>query len=182
MNPLASSLHTIYRPLARSKRGKLPTLFSRPRTPNLEAVADREETPRIEEAVVSDEELQDDFESQHDTHDTQSTSHDDSQPASLKSSSSIQQSICEGHVKRQPSRSGSMGTVKIQRRSRLAEKLRDIFELQNIQEVVAGTLTHFPAPSCVNQQHLARDAMLAPTFDSYATHTFFSAAVSLIRR
>ncbi|KZT74902.1 glycosyltransferase family 1 protein [Daedalea quercina L-15889] len=134
---LASSIHTIYRPLARSKRGKLSTIFSRPRSPNLEPVVDREETPRIDEAVVSDEELQDDFEPPYDTQDTQDIPHDGGETASPRSSSSIQQSIGESHVRHPPSRSGSMGTVKMQRRSRLAEKLRDIFDLQGIQEVVA---------------------------------------------
>lgn len=41
--------------------------------------------------------------------------------------------------KTHPARSGSMATVKLQRRARLAEKLRQIFEVDGIQEVVAGT-------------------------------------------
>jgi len=135
-NHLASSIHTIYRPLARSKRGKMPTLFSRSRSPDLDPVTDREETPRPEEAVISDEELQDDFEP---LDDTQHVSYSDSQPGPSDSPTSIHQSV-RGTHRHPPTRSGSMGTVKIQRRSRLAEKLRDIFELQGIQEVVAGIL------------------------------------------
>ncbi len=38
-----------------------------------------------------------------------------------------------------PPRSGSMATVKLKRRTKLAEKLKEIFELDDIQEVVAGT-------------------------------------------
>ncbi|KAH9937404.1 glycosyltransferase family 1 protein [Fomitopsis serialis] len=132
-NHLASSIHTIYRPLARSKRGKLPTLFSRSKSPELDPVSDREETPRLEETVISDEELQDDFEP---PDDTQDVSYSDSQPGPSDSPTSIHQSV-RGTHRHPPTRSGSMGTVKIQRRSRLAEKLRDIFELQGIQEVVA---------------------------------------------
>lgn len=95
-------------------------------------MVDRDETPRPEEVVVSDEELQDDFES---PDDTQEASFEGSQ-SELPSASS--DSTSEDHGRQQPSRSGSMGTVKLQRRSRLAEKLRDVFELQGIHEVVAG--------------------------------------------
>lgn len=36
------------------------------------------------------------------------------------------------------SRAGSMATVKLKRRTRLADKLRDVFELPGIQEVISG--------------------------------------------
>lgn len=129
-NYLASSIHTIYRPLARSKRGKqLRALSPLPRASKLEPVIDRDETPRPEEAVVSDE---DDFEP---PDDTQEASFEGSQ-SELPSASS--ESSRDEHGRPQPSRSGSMGTVKLQRRSRLAEKLREVFELQGIHQVVAG--------------------------------------------
>lgn len=38
-----------------------------------------------------------------------------------------------------PQRSGSMATVRLKRRNKLAEKLKEIFELEDIQEVIAGT-------------------------------------------
>ncbi len=41
-------------------------------------------------------------------------------------------------AKSHTSRSGSMATVKLQRRARLAEKLREIFEISGIEEVIAG--------------------------------------------
>ena len=129
-NYLASSIHTIYRPLARSKRGKqLRALSPLPRASKLEPVIDRDETPRPEEAVVSDE---DDFEP---PDDTQEASFEGSQ-SELPSASS--ESSRDEHCIPQPSRSGSMGTVKLQRRSRLADKLREVFELQGIHQVVAG--------------------------------------------
>lgn len=37
------------------------------------------------------------------------------------------------------SRSGSMATVRIQRRTQLAQKLKEIFDLPGIEEVRAGT-------------------------------------------
>lgn len=82
--------------------------------------------------MVSDEEPQDDFEP---ADDTQEASFEGSQ-SEMQSASS--ESSREEHDRQLPSRSGSMGTVKLQRRSRLAEKLRDVFELQGIHEVVAG--------------------------------------------
>lgn len=41
----------------------------------------------------------------------------------------------------QKSRQGSMATVRLQRRAMLAEKLRDIYELDDIEEVHAGQYT-----------------------------------------
>jgi sterol 3beta-glucosyltransferase len=41
-----------------------------------------------------------------------------------------------------PSRAGSMTTVRLQRRVGLAEKLREVFELDGIEEVRAGALSH----------------------------------------
>jgi hypothetical protein len=40
------------------------------------------------------------------------------------------------------STAGSMATIRVKRRAQLADKLRDIFELGGIQEVVAGQ--HYP--------------------------------------
>jgi sterol 3beta-glucosyltransferase len=37
-----------------------------------------------------------------------------------------------------PARSGTMATVRIQRRARLADKLKEVFELEGIEEVWAG--------------------------------------------
>ena len=44
----------------------------------------------------------------------------------------------ESSAKIHSSRSGSMATVKLQRRARLAEKLREIFDINGIEEVIAG--------------------------------------------
>lgn len=37
-----------------------------------------------------------------------------------------------------PLRAGSMATVRVQRRAKLASKLREVFDLDDIHEVVAG--------------------------------------------
>ena len=60
-------------------------------------------------------------------------------------------------------RQGSMATVRLQRRAMLAEKLRDIFELDDIEEVRAGQSLYL-AESCPHG--ISRNALLASAFDS----------------
>lgn len=47
-------------------------------------------------------------------------------------------SITEGLKRIVPSRAGSMATVRLQRRAGLAAKLKDVFDLDGIEEVWAG--------------------------------------------
>jgi hypothetical protein len=54
--------------------------------------------------------------------------------------SSLAKDTSIGPVRVPPMRSGSMATVRIQRRAQLAEKLKDVFELKGIEEVWAGKL------------------------------------------
>ena len=54
-------------------------------------------------------------------------------------------------IKPHPARSGSMGTVKLQRRAKLAEKLREVFSVEGIEEVVAGAF-HFRFTCAHNAQ------------------------------
>ena len=104
------------------------------------SVTDTEEEPVTEGPVMSEEEVEGDFEAGKDTpHDRHSMNmHSGILPlpplAELDASDS---SVSRSH----PTRSGSMGTVntvKVERRAKLAEKLREVFDLQGIQEVVSG--------------------------------------------
>jgi len=47
------------------------------------------------------------------------------------------------------STTGSMATIRVKRRTQLADKLRDIFELEGIHQVVAGQHCSFPHPHAV---------------------------------
>lgn len=59
-------------------------------------------------------------------------------------------------------RSANMATVRQNRRTQLAEKLRDVFELDNINEVVAGQCLWRRYMCSTTRAHpLRRDAMLA---------------------
>lgn len=127
---LSSSIHTIHRPLARSRRISIPGL---PKHGIQAHSAVIEEELAIDDTVVSDEEIEQDFED---------TSHSSTSRPSLLSHQSIPPSTpVETHdsilFKSMMTRTGSMATVKLHRRARLAEKLRDIYELDDIQEVCA---------------------------------------------
>lgn len=102
----------------------------------LPTVADTEDIPRTEEpeSVMSDEELED-FESPHPARPTFGHKHNVSN--SVSSISDVDG--LSSHP--QSARSGSMSTVKVKRRARLAEKLRDVFELNGINEVISGKVS-----------------------------------------
>ena len=128
---MASSIHAIYRPVARSRRRET----SRSGLPGRIFPAQREEyeAPRAEPDVNLTSDDDDDFEattprpanSQEPTVATQIP------PPTVQLGSAIR--------RRAPSRAGSMTTVKITRRTRLAEKLKEIFTLEAINEVLAGS-------------------------------------------
>ena len=63
-------------------------------------------------------------------------------------------------TKSHPSRSGSMATVKLQRRARLAEKLREVFDVPGIQEVIAGKVSATVRLMLPLTGHRRRDAVL----------------------
>ena len=100
-------------------------------------MSDVESEQPPEEPVVSEEEIEEDFES---------TKPDSPDPRIDNTTGALQLSVSlplatysqESATRNHPVRSGSMATVKLQRRARLAEKLRDIFELTGIEEVIAG--------------------------------------------
>ncbi|EMD41640.1 glycosyltransferase family 1 protein [Gelatoporia subvermispora B] len=137
-NWLASSIHTIYRPLARSRRGDAQR---RSRTSNLSTLSDNEDVPSSQEpeqeTIMSEEEIGEDFEPttpgpselEPDTHARTLRKPLDTLPEL----EALDTSVSRGAQ----TRSGSMATVKLQRRARLAEKLRGVFELDDIHEVIA---------------------------------------------
>ncbi|KAJ4476628.1 glycosyltransferase family 1 protein [Lentinula aciculospora] len=131
---MASSIHTIYRPVARSRRMSLTSRSPLPVPPltPIEYSSD--------EIVQSDEEPDaDDFE------ETTPRAPETAEPPHLQlrsvsymtqrqlSSSKLPDAVAMSRS----TRSGSMATVRLQRRTKLAEKLRDIFELDGIEEVRA---------------------------------------------
>ncbi|KAI0932598.1 hypothetical protein AcW2_001180 [Taiwanofungus camphoratus] len=134
---MASSIHTIYRPVARSKRLDLPAFFSRSRGFKLPKVVDNEDILRTGEPVMSDDDMEEDFEP------NTSTTSDFNRSVNKRSQRVPPELSAEpngsqaDNGRRRASRSGSIGTVKLQRRARLAEKLRDVFDLTGIQEVIA---------------------------------------------
>ena len=118
---LASSIHSIYRPLARSH---LSLARRKAFAPDGLVV----EEPGPEEPLESDE--GEDFE--------------DSSPEVVSSTAAghnvaLHSSAASHSFMRPPSsRTGSLNTIKLQRRVRLTEKLREVFELPDIGEVYAG--------------------------------------------
>lgn len=176
---MASSIHTIYRPLARSKRDYMPSLLRSRRisgrekgkgrelpsvldvenedevVPVLAESAQKQGTqrePLAEEPIMSSEEEDgEDFEPMRSSPESSIPE----MPGSFAMGTGLQLSVplpALGEVekdlpgspstaKAHPSRSGSMATVKLQRRARLAEKLRDIFEIEGIEEVITGACT-----------------------------------------
>ena len=135
---MASSIHTIYRPLARSRRDNLSILRGSKRGA-LPSVSDVEDEQPPEEPVLSEEEIEEDFEPAN--ADAPDPRHDNRRSLQMTLPPLPElntQGLPPTKTKGPPSRSGSMATVKLQRRARLAEKLRDIFELTGIEEVIAG--------------------------------------------
>lgn len=136
MGRLASSIHTIYRPLARSRRENEPVRRGSKAT-QLASVSDVEDEQPPEEPVMSEEEIEEDFEPMGSETADPKRGNRRSLRMSLPPLPELD-SLEAAAMKQHPARSGSMATVKLQRRARLAEKLKEIFEVQGINEVVAG--------------------------------------------
>ncbi|KAI1797585.1 UDP-Glycosyltransferase/glycogen phosphorylase [Ganoderma leucocontextum] len=133
VNRLTSSIHAIHRPLARFRKGE-PSVSSHraARSPGLPSLSDNEETLRPEDNLVSDEDTEGDFEGH------SITDHSHSGRMSPETIPDLDGSVPDvpGGT-RGGARCGNMATVRQNRRAQLAEKLRDVFELRNINEVVA---------------------------------------------
>lgn len=144
-NWLASSIHTIYRPLARSRRGDTQR---RSRASNLSALSDNDnedaQPSQEPEPIMSEEEIEEDFEP---TAPGPSEQQPELYVPSLRKPLDTLpelEALDTNTQRRSQTRSGSMATVKLQRRARLAEKLRGVFELEDIHEVIAGMLAGHP--------------------------------------
>ncbi|KAH7927370.1 glycosyltransferase family 1 protein [Leucogyrophana mollusca] len=135
-NHMASSIHAIYRPVARSRRTELP--ISGPGGKALPSPVERPEGSDADfdgSAPSEDDVDAEDFEAMTPRPpDTQRPDYGLSEPASQPPSTYRPGMFSR---RRAASRAGSMTTVKIQRRTRLAQKLKEIYEIDAISEVMA---------------------------------------------
>ncbi|KAL7285750.1 hypothetical protein ACG7TL_000859 [Trametes sanguinea] len=143
VNRLTSSIHAIYRPVARSRRGETSRSFhTSAESHPLPTVSDTDESAASDEhpmSPMSDEDTEGDFEP-HAPGQIMASSHAGrTSPEPIPGLDTSNSDIPDLHTTREraTSRSGSMATVRQNRRSQLAEKLRDVFELKDINEVVA---------------------------------------------
>ena len=128
---MASSIHAIYRPVARSRRRET----SQSNFPGKIFSTQREvdETPHADVNLTSDDDIDvDDFET---TTPRPLNSQGYSEATHMRPPTA---QLGPGMRRRAPSHAGSMATVKVHRRTRLAEKLKGIFDLEAINEVLAG--------------------------------------------
>ena len=101
-------------------------------------MSDNDEGQRSDDVPPSDEDTEGDFESREGESITGPSHSGRLSPETIPD---LDSSVLDVHSgTRGTSRSGSMATVRQNRRAQLAEKLRDVFELSNINEVVAGEL------------------------------------------
>ena len=127
---MASSIHAIYRPVARSRRRETSqTILARQM---FSAQSEVDEAPHADVNRISDDDVDgDDFEAATprplDSQGYSDRKHMPSPTAQLGPA-----------IRRRPSRADSIATVKITRRTRLAEKLKEIFDLEAINEVLCG--------------------------------------------
>ncbi|CDO70233.1 Glycosyltransferase Family 1 protein [Trametes cinnabarina] len=140
VNRLTSSIHAIYRPVARSRRVDTHvSAHALAGTQPLPTVADTDESGVSDEPAISDEDMEGDFETHSPGHviDARHTGRSSPEPIPGLDTSASDIPDLYRTRERVTSRSGNMSTVRQNRRPQLAEKLRDIFELKDINEVVA---------------------------------------------
>jgi sterol 3beta-glucosyltransferase len=137
---MASSIHTIYRPVARSRRGEPSSvLFPVDGTlvNNADSSTGHEQSQR---STMSDEDTDaDDFELPKSAASSRRVS--DRRDKSIGLSPVFEHTFPKVDLRHHAERSGSMSTVqtvKPNRRARLAEKLGEVFDLIGINEVIAG--------------------------------------------
>lgn len=130
---MTSSIHTIHRPVARSRRadqsapsgGRSHTNRSNVKAHHEHSDSDPEDTPTSDEVEHEDFELTPRLPSA-------------AIPPHLRIATLAQSKDTGAIPRRAPSRAGSTTTVRLQRRSHLADKLKDVFDLNDIEEVWAG--------------------------------------------
>ncbi|KAJ7275436.1 glycosyltransferase family 1 protein [Mycena haematopus] len=130
---LASSIHTIYRPLARSQRLNQPGQSPRRKALPQQYTVVTEEEPASDTTLGSEEEpdAEEDFE------EALATPRPPYAERPMPLHERFQQQTENAKIPPSMMRSGSMATVRIQRRVRLAEKLKQVFDLDGIEEVWA---------------------------------------------
>ena len=151
--------------MARSRRLSVKGPFSgKQRTSS--PVAEEEATS--EDASISEDELEPDLEE-----DTPRPRH--ARPHHVRHQS-LSQERDYPLSRPRPDRSGSLLTLKGHRKERLAEKLREIFELDGIHEVWAGTFTSTSLvnPLATQTRHPHRNALLVVAISPYVlSHSGF---------
>lgn len=127
---LSSSIHTIHRPVARlRKREQSLAALGKP-----EPFIPEEADPDEDECYEEEEE---DFDRKARISGSRSALSDSVQPLHHSTTLSEESTPTpKGTLSRTP----SLSTVRIQRRTRLAEKLKEVFEVPDIQEVTSGSL------------------------------------------
>ncbi|GLB36497.1 hypothetical protein LshimejAT787_0307850 [Lyophyllum shimeji] len=125
---LASSIHTIHRPVARSRRLSIPSSKRDDATPG-SGVNDETEADALS---LEEEPETEDFEETPRPPDARLSS---PPPASIAQRDKRKSRTLPHRIV--PSRTGSMITVRLQRRAGLAQKLKEVFELDAIEEVWA---------------------------------------------
>ncbi|KAH9890995.1 hypothetical protein C8Q73DRAFT_105774 [Cubamyces lactineus] len=138
-NRMTSSIHAIHRPLARSRREASNSARLSATGHTLPTVSDTDESVASDERLTSDEDTEGDFEPSTPGQivDGDHTGRTSPEPISGMDASNPDVPVMHAQRERANSRSASMATVRQNRRSQLAEKLRDVFELYDINEVVA---------------------------------------------
>jgi sterol 3beta-glucosyltransferase len=125
---LSSSIHTIHRPVARIRKREQSHAAQGKPEPFIPEEADSDEDESYEEE-------EEDFDH------NASILGSRLRPSDPKQSLHHSITFSEGSTptpKGTLSRTPSLSTVRIQRRTRLAEKLKEVFEVQDIQEVTSG--------------------------------------------
>src|SRR4051812_3118499 len=125
--------------------------------PNSSKLDEHTEEEPLEDIVGSDEELENDFE--------ETPRIPDSVPTELASLGKVVPETADlAPFDAMRERAGSMATIRLHRRARLAEKLKEVYELEDIREVWAGVSTFSFTLLRVLTRYLCRNALLAPAF------------------
>lgn len=119
MERLSSSIHTIHRPLARFNRRNIPIPSKPP--------SRRNEEDLLEDISASDDEIENDFEANM------------SSPNAISPRILLKDGVPHDPFEAMRERTGSMATIRLHRRTGLAEKLKEVYDLEDVREVWAGT-------------------------------------------
>lgn len=148
VNRLSSSIHTIHRPLARSHRINIPI------SSKLSYRQPPQEEDTLEDVSQSEEELENDFE--------EALRPTDEAPLHLLTGETVGATESPSPFNAMRERAGSLATVRFHRRARLAEKLKEVYDLDDIKEVWAGVLSFiFPCFIRLTRSESIRNALLA---------------------